>query len=308
MLQPDMPSINDREGSHAPVGLPPIIDAHVHIFPRNLSAAIHRWFDTNAWPIRYRLTSSRIFEFLLSRGIQHIVALQYAHKPGIAVYLNRYMAEQCQEYKTQVTGMATVFPGEDNAENILQQAFDDGLKGVKLHAHVQCFDMNAEYMNRLYECCRKNSKPILMHVGREPKSSAYNCDPHQLCSAAKLERVLQDFPELNICVPHLGFDETAAYRELIEKYNNLWLDTTMVITDYFSMQEKIDLRHYRADRIMYGSDFPNIPYAWDRELKVLKTADLDFSILQKLTSRNAADFFNLKYPHELKAVTSSDLP
>ena len=308
MLQPDMPSINDQEGKNVPVGLPPIIDAHVHIFPRNISAAIHQWFDTNAWPIRYRLTSSRIFEFLLSRGIQHIVALQYAHKPGIAVYLNQYMAEKCQEYKNQVTGMATVFPGEDNAENILQQAFDDGLNGVKLHAHVQCFDMNAEYMNRLYECCRRNNKPILMHVGREPKSSAYHCDPYQLCSAAKLERVLQEFPELNICVPHLGFDETAAYRELIEKYNNLWLDTTMVITDYFPMQEKIDLRYYRADRIMYGSDFPNIPYAWDRELKALKTADLDFSILQKLTNQNAADFFNLNYSVLEKADIPSKLP
>ena len=308
MLQPDMPSINDREGKNVPVGLPPIIDTHVHIFPRNISAALHQWFDMNAWPIRYRLTSSRIFEFLLARGIQHIVALQYAHKPGVAVYLNQYMAEKCQEYRNQVTGMATVFPGEDNAENILQQAFDEGLTGVKLHAHVQCFDMNAEYMNRLYECCRRNSKPIVMHVGREPKSSAYHCDPYQLCSAAKLERVLQDFPKLNICVPHLGFDETAAYRELIEKYNNLWLDTTMVITDYFPMQEKTDLHYYRADRIMYGSDFPNIPYAWDRELKELKTADLDYSILQKLTNQNAADFFNLNSPHELKAGTLSDLP
>jgi len=294
MLQPDMPSINDRDGAGVPVGLPPIIDAHVHIFPRNISAAIHKWFDSNAWPIRYRLTSSRIFDFLLSRGIEHIIALQYAHKPGIAGYLNQYMAEKCLEYHNRVTGMATVFPGEDNAGIILQQAFDSGLKGVKLHAHVQCFDMNAEYMNCLYECCQKNDKPIVMHVGREPKSAAYNCDPYQLCSAAKLERVVRDFPELKICVPHLGFDEMAAYRELIEKYDNLWLDTTMVITDYFPMLEKTDLCHYRANRIMYGSDFPNIPYAWDRELKVLSAADIDHTTLRKITCRNAIDFFNLK--------------
>lgn len=294
MLQPDMPSINDRDGAGVPVGLPPIIDAHVHIFPRNISAAIHKWFDANAWPIRYRLTSSRIFDFLLSRGIEHIIALQYAHKPGIAGYLNQYMAEKCLEYHNRVTGMATVFPGEDNAGIILQQAFDSGLKGVKLHAHVQCFDMNAEYMNCLYECCQKNDKPIVMHVGREPKSTAYNCDPYRLCSAAKLERVVRDFPELKICVPHLGFDEMAAYRELIEKYDNLWLDTTMVITDYFPMLEKTDLCHYRASRIMYGSDFPNIPYAWDRELKVLSAADIDNTTLRKITCRNAIDFFNLK--------------
>ena len=34
------------------------------------------------------MTTSAIIDFLLSRGIRHIVALQYAHKPGIAKRLN----------------------------------------------------------------------------------------------------------------------------------------------------------------------------------------------------------------------------
>lgn len=289
-----MPSINDQENSKIPDGLPPVIDTHVHIFPRGISSAIWKWFDENAWHIRYQMSSSKVFDFLLSHGVTHIIALQYAHKPGIARQLNAYMAEKCREFKNRVTGMATVFPGENNAEEILQEAFDSGLKGLKLHAHVQCFDMNGDYMNRLYECCRINEKPIVMHVGREPKSSAYGCDPYQLCNAESLEQIIIDFPDLKICVPHLGFDEVKAYRKLIEKYDNLWLDTTMVITDYFTLEEKVDLRHYRPDRIMYGSDFPNIPYAWDRKLKVLKMLDISFDTLEKITYKNANDFFNLK--------------
>lgn len=289
-----MPSINDQEDSKVPAGLPPLIDAHVHIFPRSIFSAIRKWFDENAWHIRYQMTSSMIFEFLLSRGIKHIIALQYAHKPGIAKQLNQYMSEKCSEYGHRVTGMATVFPGENNAENILQEAFDSGLGGLKLHAHVQCFDMNGEHMNRLYECCRINKKPIVMHIGREPKSTAYSCDPYQLCGAERLEHILKDFPDLKICVPHMGFDEISAYREMIEKYDNLWLDTTMVITDYFPIEEKLALGHYRSDRIMYGSDFPNIPYAWDRELKELKAADISQEALEKISYKNAADFFSLK--------------
>ncbi len=289
-----MPSVNDQEDSKVPAGLPPLIDAHVHIFPRSIFSAIRKWFDENAWHIRYQMTSSRIFEFLLSRGIKHIIALQYAHKPGIAKQLNQYMSEKCSEYDHRITGMATVFPGENNAENILQEAFDSGLGGLKLHAHVQCFDMNDEHMNRLYECCQINKKPIVMHIGREPKSTAYSCDPYQLCSAERLEHILKDFPDLKICVPHLGFDEISAYREMIEKYDNLWLDTTMVITDYFPIEEKIALGHYRSDRIMYGSDFPNIPYAWDRELKELKAADISHEALEKISYKNAVDFFSLK--------------
>ena len=288
-----MPSVNDQEGSNVPAGLPLVIDAHVHISPRGIFSAIRKWFDENAWHIRYQLTSSEIFEFLLSRGVKHIVALQYAHKPGIARQLNNYMAEKCREYDHRVAGMATVFPGENNAEKILQEAFDFGLTGLKLHAHVQCFDMNGEEMNCLYECCQINKKPIVMHIGREPKSTAYGCDPYQLCSVEKLETVLKNFPDLKICVPHMGFDEISAYREMIERYDNLWLDTTMVITDYFPIEEKITLGHYRSDRIMYGSDFPNIPYAWDRELKELKAADISREALEKISYKNAAEFFNL---------------
>jgi predicted TIM-barrel fold metal-dependent hydrolase len=289
-----MPSVNDQEDSKVPVGLPPLIDAHVHIFPSSIFSSIRKWFDENAWHIRYQMTSSQIFEFLLSRGIKHIIALQYAHKPGIAKQLNKYMARKCREYNQRVTGMATVFPSENDAVNILQKAFDSGLGGLKLHAHVQCFDMNADYMNSLYECCQINKKPIVMHVGREPKSTAYSCDPYQLCNAERLEHILIDFPNLKICVPHLGFDEISAYRAMIEKYDNLWLDTTMAITDYFPIEEKIALNHYRSERILYGSDFPNIPYAWDREIKVLKTAEITYEALENISYKNAVDFFSLK--------------
>jgi hypothetical protein len=245
-----MPFINDPEGAQVPVGMPPVIDAHVHIFPKGIFSAIWKWFDENAWRIRYQMRTSELFDFLLSRGIKHIIALHYAHKPGMARQLNRYMAEKCKEYENRVTGVATVFPGEDQADKILQEGFDAGLGGLKLHAHVQCFDMNADEMNCLYECCRTNKKPVIMHIGREPKSPAYGCDPYALCSVDKLERILKEFPDLKICVPHLGFDELAAYRHLIEKYDNLWLDTAMVLADYFPIETEIDLGRYRADRIL----------------------------------------------------------
>jgi len=205
------------------------------------------------------------------------------------------MVGKCIEYDNRVTGLATVYPGEKNAESILQEAFASGLGGLKLHAHVQCFDMNSDDMNCLYECCRAHNKPVVMHVGREPKSTAYRCDPYEICSAEKLEHVLQDFPDLKICVPHLGFDETSAYQKLIDKYDNLWLDTTMAIAEYFPIKGGVDLGRYRLDRVMYGSDFPNIPYAWDRELKILKRANISFDALKKITYKNATEFFNFKF-------------
>jgi predicted TIM-barrel fold metal-dependent hydrolase len=250
MLSSDCPGIDDVEGEGIPQGLPPVVDAHVHIFPNNIFSAIWAWFDENAWPIRYRLSTSAVLEHLLSHGVSHVIALQYAHKPGISRMLNRYMAEKCREFPDRVSGMAAVFPGEENAEQILKEAFDQGLKGVKLHAHVQCFDMNAEEMDVIYGLCESEQKPMVMHVGREPKSGAYRCDPYEICSAEKLENVLKNFPKLRVCVPHLGFDEISVYKDLIEKYDTLWLDTTMILADYFPLRDTIELKNYRVDRIM----------------------------------------------------------
>lgn len=293
MLTPHLPTLDDIEGNTVPAGFPRVIDSHVHVFPDGIFKAVRRWFDENAWHIRYQLSTSEVFDFLLSHGVGHIIALQYAHAPGIAVHLNSYLAKKCRQYPNRVTGLATVFPGEKNAGTILQEAFDAGLGGLKLHAHVQCFDINADDTERIFEVCQSNNKPVVIHFGKEPKSPVYRCDPYTICGADKLARVLADFPGLNICVPHLGFSETREYKTLIEKYDNLWLDTTMVLSDYFHIQERIGLQEYRIDRIMYGSDFPNIPYAWDRELTWLRDSRLSDDELDRILNKNAADFFDL---------------
>ena len=168
------------------MGLPRVIDAHVHIFPDKIFSAVRNWFDAYAWKIRYRDSSADLLSFLLNQGVDRIVALQYAHKPGIARSLNQYMSEVCH-----------------------------------------------------------------------------------------------------------GFDEILPYRTLVEKYDNLWLDTAMVLTDYFPRGNRVELETYRMDRIMYGSDFPNIPYAWDRELLWLENSSLSRSDLEQVLYRNAEVFFDL---------------
>ena len=290
MLQTPLPALDDREQDHVPQTLPAVIDAHVHLFPENLFASIWQWFEKFGWPIRYRLKATEVLEFLLSRGVRHIVGLHYAHRPGVARELNAYMAQLCRNFP-QLTGMATVYPGEDRAGHILTEAFDKGLSGVKLHCHVQCFDMLGPAMHEIYRLCQESNKPLIMHVGREPKSPAYPCDPYELCSAGRLECVIKEYPGLRVCVPHLGADEFDAYRSLLARYDNLWLDTTMALADYLPFDNIPDLAQMRADRLIFGSDFPNLPYAWDRELKRIGRLNLAPQRLSKLLSQNAVEFY-----------------
>jgi predicted TIM-barrel fold metal-dependent hydrolase len=45
------------------------------------------------------------------------------------------------------------------------------------------------------------------------------------------------------------------------------------------------------DRILYGTDFPNIPYEWDRGLKALRALKLPPADEEKILSGNARRLF-----------------
>jgi uncharacterized protein len=287
-----MRAAHDDEGPRLPSLLPPVVDAHVHLFPDGVFEALWRWFDTHAWPIRYKLKTPQVLEYLFSRGVEQVVALHYAHKPGMARALNAYMASVCAN-EPRVLGLATAFPGEAGARTILEEGFAAGLRGVKLHCHVQAFSPDARELNELYEACVAADKPLVMHAGREPSSPAYPVDPYSLCAVERVERVLRDHPRLKLCVPHLGADEFEGYLRLLERHDNLWLDTTMMGADYFPLAVPRRLFDARPERIMYGSDFPNLPYAWDREVKKLTELKLSADHEARLLSGNVRALFSL---------------
>jgi predicted TIM-barrel fold metal-dependent hydrolase len=265
-----LPPIDDPEGAWTP-GPRGAFDAHVHLFPDRVFEAIWRWFDRHAWPIRYRLRSEQVIEFLASRGVTRMLGLSYAHRPGMAESLNAYVLALARRYK-EVLPFATVLPGEDGAREIVRRAIGEGARGVKLHCHVQKLAPDDPRVLTICEELEGTGRPLVMHAGREPSSAAYGMDVRALCSAARVEQLLARFPGLLLVVPHLGADEFDDYESLLARFPNLFLDTTMVVADFFPGPSPMEFVRRHADRVMYGSDFPNIPYAWDRELARLSSA------------------------------------
>ncbi len=284
-------ALDDVAGERVPQGLPPVIDAHVHLFPDGLFEAIWRWFNQHGWPIRYPLKTPEAIAFLKARGVSHVVALTYAHKPGMARALNAYAAELAREHPF-VTALGTVLPGEPDAAAIVEEAFALGLRGLKLHCHVQCFAPDSAELGPIYEACARHGLPLVMHAGREPRSAAYRIDPHTLCSAERTARVLRNHPTLKLCVPHLGADEFDPYLALLERHEHLWLDTTMMLAEYFPMRPS-PLFFARPERILYGTDFPNLPYAWDRELRRLGAHGVRDNDLPAVLGENARRLFGI---------------
>jgi predicted TIM-barrel fold metal-dependent hydrolase len=284
--------LDDPEGASLARDLPPVVDAHVHVFPDRMLEAVYRWFDQHAWQIRYKLLAEQIASFLFARGVSRVVALHYAHKPGMARGLNRFVAELAAK-DPRILGLATVFPGEEGAKEILEEAFALGLKGVKLHCHVQCFSPDAAALNEVYETCARHNKTLVMHAGREPALPQYPCDPYQLCAVERVEHVLRDHPRLKLCVAHLGGDEFEGYDRLMRRFPNLWLDTTIALSEFLPLPEppwRMVKDH--AHRITYGSDFPILPFAWDRELRRFGKLGLSDDERARVLGQNALALFD----------------
>lgn len=286
------PALNDPEGERLDPGLPEVIDAHVHLFPERVFRAIWRWFGEHGWPIRYPLTADLVTRFLFERGVSRLVALHYAHKPGIARDLNDFVAGLAAA-DPRIIGTATVYPGEPGAPQILREAFAQGLRGVKLHCHVQAFAPDDPRLHEIYATCAEAGVPLVMHSGREPSSPAYPVDVYRLCAAERVDRVLKDHPRLTLCVPHLGADEFDAYADLLERHENLWLDTTMMAAAYFPVEVPRRVLDVRPERVIFGTDFPNLPYAWDREVKQLRRMNLSDERLGALLGGNVRRLYGL---------------
>lgn len=294
-LSPDrapLPGTDDEEANALPASLPPVIDAHVHLFPDRVFAALWSWFERFAWPIRYKLSAPQTAHFLLSRGVSRVVALHYAHKPKMSRALNSFVGELAAA-EPRIVPLGTVLPGEPEALSVIEEIAQLGFAGIKLHCHVQGFALDSAESLAVLGACAARGLAVVVHAGREPKSPAYPIDPYALCDAERVERVLRALPSLRLCIPHLGADEFEAYGRLLTRFDNLYLDTTMTMAGFLNDAAPTHLLQVRPSRVLYGSDFPNLPYAWSRELTRIVGGDLDDDTLALLLGGTARSLFAL---------------
>jgi len=289
-----------------------LVDAHVHLFPPRVFEALWRWFDTHAWEIQYRLHSDEAVAFLRSHGVDKLVSLVYSHKPGMAAVLNRYAAELGRRY-AEIIPLGTVLPGEPDAEAVVDEALALGLRGFKLHCHVQAMAIDDARLTPIFRRAVAANVPMVVHSGRAPSSSGYGMDPKQLCSVAATRRVLERHPDLRLCIPHLGADEILAHLDLLDAFEHLYLDTTMALAGCFDGEPpppsapELTAASMGADavepaellrrierhptRFLYGTDFPNLPYDWDRELRWLGAQALSATAKEAIFGGNALRLF-----------------
>jgi hypothetical protein len=259
------------------LGLPGLVDVHVHFLPPRVLAAVWAYFERaeehygRAWPIAYRDTSDdeRIAR-LRGFGVRAFPALAYPHKPGMASFLNDWTLDLAGRTPDCVPS-ATFFP-EPDAGTYVRAALDRGARIVKAHLQVGGYDPNDPLLDPVWGALAEAGTPAVVHCGNGPRPG-----PHT--GTGPMEAVLRRFPGLVLVVAHAGMPDYLDFAALADRWPLVRLDTTMLGTSFTEEMAPMPAG-YRSrladlgDRVVLGTDFPNIPYPYRSQLDALARLEL----------------------------------
>lgn len=257
-------------------GLSGLIDVHTHFMPSNVMDKVWSYFDSagplvgRAWPITYRHAEEERVERLRGFRVRRFTAMLYPHKPAMAAWLNAWAVDFAAR-TPDCLHTATFYP-EPDAAGYVAAALEHGARVFKSHIQVGDYDPNDPLLDPVWGLLEDAGVPIVIHCGSGPAPGTHT-GPGPI--AALLER----FPRLALIVAHMGMPEYRQFLDLAEKYPRVHLDTTMAFTDFTqeSMpfpEDELPRLQALGSKVLFGSDFPNIPYPYVHQLEAVERLGL----------------------------------
>ncbi len=277
------------------LGLTGMVDIHTHFLPDQVMAKVWAYFDQagpltgRAWPINYRFDQQTRLEVLRSLGVVAFTSLVYPHKPGMAAWLNQWATDFAAATPDCVHS-ATFF-AEDCATADVTTAIDAGAQVFKAHVQVGGYDPNDPLLDQVWDILTATGTPVVIHSGHGPVPGAFT-------GPDTMRALLARFPGLVLVVAHMGMPDYAEFLDLADRYAGVHLDTTMVFTDFTEAATPFptDLRGRLADlgdKVVFGSDFPNIPYPYLHAVDSVLALDLGAEWNRAVLAGNARRLLGL---------------
>jgi uncharacterized protein len=285
----------------ASLGLSGIVDLHVHFMPQRVQAKVWAHFDRldPPWPIRYRAGEAERLAILAGLGVRRHTALAYAHRPGMAGWLNGYTLALAAAHPA-VIGSFTFYP-EPGVEAEVERALDAGGRVAKVHLQVGKFHATDPLLDPVWRELARRRVPVVLHAGAVADGSG----GERFCGVPQVARLLDRFPELVLVIAHLGASDFTEFLDLAAATPTLLLDTAMIFggpEGFWPLPARLGERLGRlGDRVVFGSDFPSIPWSFADQLAGLAALGLGEDWLRAILWRNGARLLGLDRDPDLSA-------
>ncbi|HSJ43188.1 MAG TPA: amidohydrolase family protein [Euzebyales bacterium] len=292
------------------LGLPGAVDLHVHFMPDRVLCKVWAFFDGvrlrdgTPWHVTYRLDQDARVARLRALGVTRFGALAYAHRPGMAEWLNIWSADFAAAVPDAVH--CATFHDEPEADAYVAAALEAGAALFKVHLRVGGFDPRDPQLRPVWARLAAAEVPVIVHAGSGPRPGAHT-------GPDVFGEVLAAHPRLTAVIAHMGMPEYGPFLDLAVRYPNVHLDTTMVFTDFVERfapypRALVPRLAEHADRIVLGSDFPNIPYHYAHQIDVLARVGLGADWLRRVCWHNPQRLLAAVRTAADRAVTRGSVP
>ncbi|GAB92650.1 amidohydrolase family protein [Gordonia rhizosphera] len=277
------------------LGLPGLIDVHTHFMPKPVMDKVWSYFDSigprfgKEWPITYRAAEDLRVATLQEFGVRAYSSLVYPHKADMAEWLNGWAADFAAHHPDCLP-TATFYP-EESAPQYVSHAIQRGVRVFKSHIQVGDYSPLDSLLDGVWSQIADSQVPVIIHCGSGPEPGRYT-------GVEPIRTLLHRFPSLPLIIAHMGTTEYIEFLELAEQHPSVYLDTTMSFTDFTEAdwpypKDALPRLQDIGDKILFGSDFPNIPYPYTHGLEALARLDLGDDWLRGAVYRNAAKLFDI---------------
>ncbi len=169
-----------------------------------------------------------------------------------------------------------------------------GMLGFHFHPIMGHFAVNDRRLYPLFEVINALKVPVMIDVGTTGMGAgmpggmgAKIRHAHPSC----IDELAADFPELTIIAAHPGWPWVDEMTAVALHKGNVYWEMSGWAPKYFPAQLKIDIRARLQDKVMFGSDYPSIPY--DRLLREWRELGYADAVMEKIFHANAERILGL---------------
>ena len=242
-----------------------IIDIHTHIYHEKIdqkeTESVRDFYELEG-SVEMNGTVDMLLERGKKAGISQFVVLPVSNAPNRVRHINEFLLEQYKSHDCFI-GFGTLHADMENLHEEVQWILDHGLKGIKMHPDSQRFNIDDPRLMPVYEQLQ-GVIPVMLHMGDQ----RYN-----FSHPARLRKVLDNFPRLEVIAAHFGgysMYETA--REILSDKDCIFDISSSMMFMKPGVAEKY-INYYGAERLAYGTDYP----LWDPVTEVNRFLQLDLT-------------------------------
>lgn len=201
------------------------------------------------------VSTEAIVRMMDEAGIETVL-LSAWHRPGQVVFSNDQVAEMVREFPGRFVGVAAVdLEHPVAATRELRRAIQElGFKALRVIPWLWKLPPNDRLYYPLYVECIELEIPFCTQVGHTgPLMPSETGRP-----IPYIDEIALTFPELVIVGGHIGYPWTDEMLALAWKHENVYIDTSAYLPKYYPMQLQMALRSFLADKILFGTNFPQL--------------------------------------------------